>query len=71
VGALANRLAGQALAKRRSRLAAHQLAAQRRVYAVHCAQCGRPMLALAHRIYCSQACRQRAYYRRKRARARG
>jgi hypothetical protein len=70
VGALANRLAALALA-RGNRLAARQLAAQRRVTAAHCAHCGAPMLAIAHRIYCSQACRQRAYYRRKRARARG
>jgi predicted nucleic acid-binding Zn ribbon protein len=43
------------------------LAAQRRTKWHDCAVCGKPFVALASAVTCSNACRQKAKYRRERA----
>jgi hypothetical protein len=48
------------------RIAALQLASQRRASLAYCAHCGRPMVAIRTRVYCSPSCRQMAYLARHR-----
>jgi len=43
------------------------LAGLRRQVDKSCIVCGRPFTGVAQRKYCSHACAQRAYYRRKKA----
>lgn len=45
------------------------LAAQRRTTVHECVICGKPFVALARALTCSNACRQKAKYRRARARS--